>query len=69
MNIIDSSNKTSGIGWHTDNRYVFENKVPIKPSVSYIVIFLLEDFTKNNGATQYVPFSHKYNLDQKRSFI
>ena len=25
-----------------------------------------EDFTKNNGATQYVPFSHKYNFRPKR---
>ena len=66
MGAVDSSNKTSGIGWHTDTRYVFQNRVPIKPSVSYIVIFLLEDFTKNNGATQYVPFSHKYNFRPKR---
>ena len=68
MGAVDSSNKTSGIGWHTDTRYVFQNRVPIKPSVSYIVIFLLEDFTKNNGATQYVPFSHKYNFRPKRDY-
>ena len=65
MGAVDSSDKTSGIRWHTDTRYVFQNRVPIKPSVSYIVIFLLEDFTKNNGATQYVPFSHKYNFRPK----
>ena len=43
---IDKIEKTSGIGWHTDTRYVFKNKVAIKPSLSYIVIYLLEDFSK-----------------------
>ena len=66
LNSIKKSDKTSGIGWHTDTRYVFQNKIPIKPSLSYLVIFLLEDFTKNNGATKYVPFSHKYNFRPER---
>ena len=43
---IDKIEKTSGIGWHTDTRYVFKNKSCIKPSLSYIVIYLLEDFSK-----------------------
>ena len=59
INEIDKTEKTSGIGWHTDTRYVFQNKTAIKPSLSYIVIYLLEDFSKTNGATRYVPFSHK----------
>jgi ectoine hydroxylase-related dioxygenase (phytanoyl-CoA dioxygenase family) len=67
IKVIDESKKTSGIGWHTDARYIFQNKIPIKPSVSYIVIFLLENFTQDNGATQYVPFSHKYNFRPERN--
>ena len=63
---IDKIEKTSGIGWHTDTRYVFKNKVAVKPSLSYIVIYLLEDFSKKNGATCYVPFSHKKNYRPAR---
>jgi len=49
---------TSGIGWHTDARYLNNNRL-IKPSISYFVIYLLEDYNIKNGATQYVPNSHK----------
>ena len=66
VNGMNKQEKTSGIGWHTDTRYAFQNRVPIKPSLSYIVIYLLEDFSKENGATCYVPFSHKYNFRPER---
>jgi hypothetical protein len=62
-----SSRKASGIGWHTDGRYVLGDKIPIKPSFSYIVIYMLEDFNKNNGATEYVPNSHKFNFRPERN--
>ena len=66
IKVVEESKETSGIGWHTDAKYVFQNKIPIKPSFSYIVIFLLENFTKDNGATKYVPLSHKYNFRPER---
>lgn len=50
------SNQTSGIGWHTDTRYVAG--VRIQPSLSYFAILALEDYTAANGATEYVPGSH-----------
>ncbi|OUU62598.1 MAG: hypothetical protein CBC22_03655 [Alphaproteobacteria bacterium TMED62] len=67
LKTLEKSSGTSGIGWHTDTRYVFQNKVPVKPSLSYIVIFLLEDFTKENAATQFVPYSHKFNFRPERN--
>lgn len=54
----------SGVGWHNDARYV-NNKL-IKPSFSYFTILALDSFTKYNGATQYVPQSHKKSLRPKR---
>lgn len=48
--------KTSGVGWHTDSRFL-GNK-GIRPSLSYIAIICLDDFEKHNGATHYVPGSH-----------
>ena len=55
---LNAKDITSGIGWHTDGRYLTNNR-RIKPSLSYFVIYLLEDFNIKNGATQYVPNSHK----------
>lgn len=55
---LNESTKTSGIGWHSDGRYV-KNKQLIQPSFSYFTIHALDPFTEENGATEYVPMSHK----------
>ena len=55
---------TSGVGWHNDGRYV-NNKL-LRPSFTYFTILALDPFTKHNGATQYVPKSHKKSLRPKR---
>ena len=52
---------SSGLGWHTDSKYVNEKR--IKPNFSYMAVIALEDITEENGATCYVPNSHK--LDYK----
>ncbi len=49
---------TSGQKWHTDNRYI-DGKA-IKPSLSYIVVIVLEDFKKKSGATLFLKKSHKF---------
>ena len=53
------SNKSNGIGWHTDGRFVGNNQ--LKPSLCYTVIIALEDFTEHNGSTRYISKSHKKN--------
>jgi hypothetical protein len=47
---------TVGETWHTDTRYVGNKKLP--KGFGYIVFLMLNDFTKKNGATEYVPKSH-----------
>ena len=47
----------SGNKWHKDNRYVGGRGV--YPSLSYFVITAIEDFSKLNGCTKYIPNSHK----------
>lgn len=48
--------KTSGVGWHTDARYV--GGEGIKPSLCYMSILCVDEFTRANGATHYIPRSH-----------
>jgi len=48
--------KTSGVGWHTDSRYV--GGQGIKPSLCYMSILAIDPFELKNGATHYVPRSH-----------
>ena len=55
--------KTSGQKWHTDNRYL--NGRALKPSLSYLVIFALEDLTEKNGSTLFLKNSHKLNYKSK----
>ncbi len=62
-NVNLKNSNTSGQKWHTDNRYI--NNQAIKPSLSYLVIFVLEDFTKDNGSTFYVKRSHKQKKKTK----
>jgi len=44
-----------GNKWHTDSRYI--NNKRLSKGFSYLVVVALEDFTKNNSATQYVEGS------------
>ena len=63
------SSKASGNKWHTDNRYL--NGKALKPSINYFAIIALEDFTKNNGGTKYIPKSHlnsKKVINKKEKF-
>ena len=64
---IDFKNKvkTSGIGWHSDGRYVKDKEI-VKPSFSYFTIHTLDSFSEKNGATQYVPNSHKKLIRPER---
>lgn len=48
--------KTSGVGWHTDSRFI--GGTGIKPSLCYMSVLCVEDFTASNGATHFVPQSH-----------
>jgi len=45
-----------GDKWHTDSRYVGEKR--LERGFGYIAILMLEDFTKVNGCTKYIPKSH-----------
>lgn len=55
----------SGNRWHRDNRYVRD--ISVKPSLSYFVITILEDFNRQNGCTLYIPGSHKNNSRVKKN--
>ena len=50
--------RTAGMGWHTDSRFI-QGGQGLKPSLCYMTIVCLDDFTRQNGATHYVPGSHK----------
>lgn len=49
-------NKTSGMGWHTDSRFIAGTG--IKPSLCYMSVLCIDDFTESNGATHFIPRSH-----------
>lgn len=60
FNLNNSSFKkqsASGNKWHRDNRYVGGRGV--HPSLSYFVITAIEDISRFNGCTKYIPNSHK----------
>ena len=67
-NTIFSKNakKTApGYRWHKDNRFI--NKKNIKPTLLYSIIICLDEFNELNGATEYIPNTHKsYNLFKRR---
>jgi len=48
--------KTSGVGWHTDSRFI--GGEGIKPSLCYMSILAIDQFDVTNGATHYIPRSH-----------
>lgn len=45
-----------GDNWHNDSRVVGGQR--LDKGFSYLAIIMLDDFTVNNGATQYIPGSH-----------
>ncbi len=63
-NKIKFNNKTSGIGWHTDTRYIQDER--IKPSLIYTSIIPLEDFNISNGTTKFISGSHKFKSKPER---
>ena len=42
--------------WHTDSRYIGGKR--LQKGFGYIAIWMLEDFKKTNGCTQFIPKSH-----------
>lgn len=57
--------KTSGIGWHTDSRFI--GGQGIRPSLCYMSIICMDEFGKHNGATHYIPNSHlRYQRPEDR---
>ena len=54
----DYEKKRLGTGWHTDWLYNYNNE-KFGYGASYHVIFALDDFKKENGATHLIPCSHK----------
>ncbi|NOX40556.1 MAG: phytanoyl-CoA dioxygenase family protein [Alphaproteobacteria bacterium] len=49
--------KTSGVGWHTDSRFIGGGQ-GTKPSLCYMTILCVDAFAKENGATHFIPNSH-----------
>lgn len=56
--ITSSEKKAPGYRWHKDNRFI--NKINIKPTILHSVIICLDEFNEFNGATNYIPNSHKH---------
>lgn len=54
---VEFGRKTSGIGWHTDSRFI-QGGQGFRPSLCYMTILCVDAFTEENGATHYVPKSH-----------
>lgn len=52
--------KAAGYRWHKDNRFI--NRQSMKPCVLHSIIVCLDEFNNYNGATEYIPNSHKSNL-------
>jgi ectoine hydroxylase-related dioxygenase (phytanoyl-CoA dioxygenase family) len=53
-----NNKRAPGYRWHKDNRFI--NKINIKPTLLYSIIICLDQFNEFNGATDYIPNSHKY---------
>ena len=62
---VDTGNK-----WHVDNRHL--GGIALKPSLNYFAVIALNEFNKENGATQYIPKSHlfkkKINSQKQNKF-
>lgn len=55
----ETDNKRSEYGdnWHTDSRYLGDQR--LAAGFNFGLIIMLDAFSKDNGATQFVPSSHK----------
>jgi hypothetical protein len=49
---------TSGMGWHTDSRFI-QGGQGLRPSLCYMTILMIDSFGPENGATHIIPGSHK----------
>jgi hypothetical protein len=49
---------TSGIGWHTDSRFI-QGGQGFRPSLCYMSVLMIDRFDTENGATHVIPGSHK----------
>lgn len=56
LNHKNISGLDMGDTWHTDSRYLDGRR--LDKGFGYLVLLMFEDFTKENGATKYVPKSH-----------
>ena len=56
--------KSRAAEWHSDSRYLGGKKVG--KGLSYIVYIALEDFSKENGGTCYIPKTHLLTKIPKR---
>ena len=65
-NILNPDDRRAG--WHTDSRYLGGKR--LGKGLSYIMCIPLEDFSKNNGGTCYIPKSHLFTNTKipKRNF-
>jgi len=63
-NIYNTQARTAE--WHTDSRYLGGKR--LGKGLSYIVYIALEDFSKENGATCYIPKTHLITKIPKRNF-
>ena len=63
----ETDNKRSEYGdnWHTDSRYLGGQR--LAAGFNFGLIIMLEAFTKNNGATHFVPRSHKLRNRPERN--
>ena len=51
---------TSGVGWHTDSRFIGKTPKMLRPTPIYFSVVALDDLSKDNGATFYIPASHQW---------
>jgi len=65
QNVKYEHSKNAGHDWHIDSDYI--GGIRIESGFSYQIIIMLEDFTADNGATHYVPNSHKVRTRPDRN--
>ena len=60
----DASKAHYATSWHTDSRYVGEER--LDKGFCYSVVIMLDDFTADNGATHYIRYTHKDRTKPER---